>query len=229
MSSVETRKRLINAACEVILTERSFEAVTQREVAKRANVPASVIGYHFGSFEGLCVAALQRAYLRLNSGRLNDLQSTVDKYRPAPAPLAEVIRALVSRSVRMWLDPRSEHQIFVYAQRMQAMSSRPELYLSLHEDIEHHRIFVAALSRAAPWLSDAQISLRLVAALGFRSEMIRHAIRSATLTGGSIDFDDADEVIEAMVGVIAAMFNPPPPEGVALPAKLPRIRRATKH
>jgi AcrR family transcriptional regulator len=209
MSTAETRERLIDATIVVICRVRNYENVTTRAIAAEAGVLLSAITYHFGSLEGLAVAAAERVYRRMNAERLVALQKATDNARPAAAPVADIARALVGPSIRWMMDPTSAYPVLAYINRLLPSTARPDLYQRLHDEIEHHRMFIAALSRTVPELSDEEIGWRLVAALGFRSEVLRHPQRTALLAGDAVDFEDADDIIERLVEVIVPMFVPP--------------------
>lgn len=226
MHTNPTAQRLVEAAERVICGAAHANAVTSRAIAAAAGANLSAIAYHFGSLDGLIAATATQVYRRLNTERLNLLQRAVDRHRPAPPPVAEVIEALIGPSVRWSLNPASPYPVFDYISRLNALSPRPELYRPMAEEVGAHRAFIAVLRRAAPWLSAADVGWRINAALGIRSQVNRHRLRSAVLTEGAFDLDDPEVVIARMVEIIAPMFQRMAADHPA-PRPLPRIRSAT--
>jgi AcrR family transcriptional regulator len=75
-----TRERVLAAARDVLL-ERGFSQTSTRAVAERADVPLSLVHYHFGSKQRLLIEVLERENTLLLE-RQHELYAT-------PAPLAE--------------------------------------------------------------------------------------------------------------------------------------------
>jgi hypothetical protein len=81
-----------------------------------------------------------------------------------------------------------------------------------------------AFRQIAPWLSDAEIGFRLHIALGIRSNVVRDRRRLEALVGNAYDLNNADEVIELRVSVIAPMFQPPSGPTRSKPASMGFLR-----
>ena len=75
-----TRERVLTAARDVLL-ERGFSQTSTRAVAERADVPLSLVHYHFGSKQQLLIEVLEREN-ELLLERQRELYAT-------PGPLAE--------------------------------------------------------------------------------------------------------------------------------------------
>ncbi len=202
-----TGTRLIDA-CEQLLCEiGSIEELTARRVARLAGTQPSSVSYHFGSQEQLVIATAERVYKRLNAERLTLLNAAVQRAAPRAPLLEDVIAALVGPSVRWSLEPGSKYPVLAHFTTMAQRSSTPELYRSMIEGIEHHRVFIPHLRILAPWLDEAEIGWRMSCALGIRSQVTRNRLRNEVLTGRTIDFSDADAVIAQIVAVVAPMFR----------------------
>lgn len=213
MSDIAITSKLIDACEQVMCEAEHLDDVTVRKVVARAGVNVAAISYHFGSQEKLIFLVGQRVYQRLNAERLTLLQRAVDRGRPGPAALDDLIEALVGPSVRWSLNPRSSYRVLFHFTMMMQRSKHPELYRSIIEGVEHHRAFVCHFQRIAPWLSEAEVGWRISCALGIRSQVTRHRARTAVLTNHEIDLHDADAVIAGMVAVIAPMFRREPGYG----------------
>ena len=202
-----TSKKLIDA-CEQLLCEISYiEELTARRIARLAGTPPSSVAYHFGSQEQLIVTTAERVYKRLNAERLTLLNQAVQKAAPQPPALEGIIEALIGPSVRWSLDPASRYPVLRHFTTLAQRSGHPELYRDMIEDIEHHRMFMPYFQMLAPWLSEAEIGWRMICALGIRSQVTRNRLRNEVLTGHTIDFSDAEEVIAHIVAVVAPMFR----------------------
>src|SRR5579863_5309499 len=79
-----TRERVLGAAREVLL-ERGYAQTSTRAVAERADVPLSLVHYHFGSKQQLLIDVLERE----NEMLLARQRELYDQ----PGPLAEKWRA----------------------------------------------------------------------------------------------------------------------------------------
>lgn len=204
-----TATKLIDA-CERLLCEiGSIDELTARRVAMVAGTTPSSVSYHFGSQEQLIIATAERVYKRLNAERLSLLNSAVQRASPNPPALEDVIAALVGPSVRWSLDQDSRYPVLAHFTSMAQRSSAPELYRSIIEGIEHHRVFFPYFRLIAPWLSEAEIGWRMSCALGIRSQVTRSRLRNEVLTDHTIDFSNAEEVVARIVEVVAPMFRRP--------------------
>ena len=202
-----TATKLIDA-CERLLCEiGSIEELTARRVAAAAGTAPSSVSYHFGSQEQLVIATAERVYQRLNAERLSLLNAAVQHSAPNPPTLENLIAALVGPSVRWSLEPDSKYPVLSHFTSMAQRSRSPELYRSIIEGIEHHRIFIPFFHLLAPWLSEAEIGWRMSCALGIRSQVTRSRLRNEVLTKRTINFSDADEVIARIVEVVTPMFR----------------------
>jgi AcrR family transcriptional regulator len=202
-----TALKLVDA-CEQLLCEiGSIEELTARRVATLAGTTPSSVSYHFGSQEQLIIAAAERVYKRINAERLSLLNAAVQRAAPRPPVLEDVIAALIGPSVRWSLDPGSKYPVLSHFTSMAQRSRDPELYRSIIEGIEHHRVFIPYFRQLAPWLSDAEIGWRMSCALGIRSQVTRSRLRNEVLTDHTIDFSDAEAVIAQIGAVVAPMFR----------------------
>lgn len=202
----DTRTRLLDAAEKIICEAQGSLDISVRRITAEADVNIAAVNYHFGSLERLAVAAGQRVYDRLNKARLNELQAAVDRAAPATPPVRDVLRALIGTSVRWSLDPNSPYAVFQYLNRLTSMSDTPEIFKDMVSDVGSHRIFAEYLGRAAPWFDRSEISWRLAAALGVRSQFTRHPARNSILTGQPVASMDADDLIDELCTIIAPMF-----------------------
>ncbi|EBV3599862.1 TetR/AcrR family transcriptional regulator [Escherichia coli] len=201
--------KLINA-CEQLLCEvKSIDDLTVRSIAAEAGTTASAVSYYFGSQEQLIIATATRVYKRLNAERLSLLNAAIQATAPDPPRIDDLVAALIAPSVRWSLDPSSRYPVLSHLTAMAQLSSKPELYRQILEGIEHYSMFMPHFRAVAPWLTDAEIGWRISCALGIRSQVTRNGLRNEVLTGRSIDFSDANVVINHIVAVVSPMFRQP--------------------
>lgn len=201
--------QLLTACEELLCSVKSIDELTARSVANAAGTTASAVSYYFGSQEQLIIAVATRVYKRLNAERMSLLNAAIQKAAPRPPHIDDLVAALIGPSVRWSLDPSSRYAVLAHFTSMAQRSSKPELYRQILEGIEHHRMFIPYFREIAPWLDEAEIGWRMSCALGIRSQVTRNRLRNEVLTGHSIDFSNADEVIGHIVAVVAPMFRAP--------------------
>jgi AcrR family transcriptional regulator len=210
MSKTNTAEKL-KIACEALLRASPRpEAVTVRSIAQLAGTNVGAISYHFGSVEQLIFSVAERVYLRLNAERLSLLHTAVHKSQPGPARVEDLITALVGPSIRWSLDPQSDYAVLRHITTIAQASDNPEIFRSMIEDIDHHRVFVPHFARIAPWLSDVEIGFRMSCLLGIRSQMTRNRSRTEQLTNHQLDLGNADVVLAQVIAAAAPMFTTPP-------------------
>lgn len=202
-----TSIRLLDACEELLCRVDSIDQLTARRLASVAGTTPSSISYHFGSQERLIIATAERVYKRLNAERLSMLNAATQRSSPSLPALEDVIAALVGPSVRWSLAPNSKYRVLAHFTSMSQRSQDPEAYRSVIEGIEHHQVFIHQFKLLAPWLSEADIGWRMSCALGIRSQVTRSRLRNEILTAHTIDFSDAEQVIERIVEVVAPMFR----------------------
>ncbi|UXN72337.1 TetR family transcriptional regulator [Devosia sp. A8/3-2] len=154
-------------------------------------------------------SAAERVYLRLNAERLALLQAAVQRAHPAPAPVEDIIVALIGPSIRWSLDPHSSYGVLRHMTSIAQSSDHPEIFRSMVEDIDHHRLFIPHFRKIAPWLSDVDIGFRISCLLGVRSQMTRSRDRTDELTDHSLDLGDPNVVLARVVAATAPMFTSP--------------------
>lgn len=88
------RDRILDAA-EYLFAERGFEAVTLRQIAKKACVDVALASYHFGKKDALFTAVFQRRASELNRRRLEALAQAKDEARPNDVGVEAIISAFL--------------------------------------------------------------------------------------------------------------------------------------
>ncbi|NGP16977.1 TetR family transcriptional regulator [Devosia aurantiaca] len=217
MNKTNTAERLKIACEELLRASARPEAVTVRSIAQLAGTNVGAISYHFGSVEQLIYSVAERVYLRLNAERLALLHTAVQRSHPGPARVEHLITALVGPSIRWSLDPQSDYAVLRHITTIAQASDNPEIFRSMIEDIDHHRVFIPHFARIAPWLSDVEIGFRMSCLLGIRSQMTRNRSRTEQLTNHQLDLGNADVVLAQVIAAAAPMFTTPPGNSNAVP------------
>lgn len=104
------RRTAILLAAERLFGDRGYHAVSIREVAEAAAVPLGLIGYYFGSKEGLLrgIFAYRQPTIEERIGGLRRVMQDVAGLHPDQA-LREIVRAFVEPVVRLRATPASEY------------------------------------------------------------------------------------------------------------------------
>lgn len=216
-----TRDRLIEACIRVIVTARTPHSVTVREVARVSGTGVAALDHYYCSLDDLIIASGTRLYAQVNHERMYALQQAVERARPDPAPLRDLLTALIGPRVRWSLDPARPYGVFRYIIGMSAGGAQTDCLRPLTDQVEQQRAFIAALQRAAPWFDEIKIGWRLNAALGVRSQVLREQRRTMLLTRGQPDLSDPDTDIDLMLDVIQPMFSRPELQRASTPTRHP--------
>lgn len=205
-----TAERLQTACEELLKAAEHPETVTVRSIAQRASANIGAVSYHFGSLEQLIFSVAKRVYLKLNAERLALLQAAIQQAHPNPAPIEDLIVALVGPSIRWSLDPTSSYSVLRHMTSLAQSSDHPEIFRPMIDDIDHHRLFIPHFRRLAPWMSDVDIGFRMSCLLGVRSQMTRNRRRTDELTNHELDLGDPKVVLDQLVAAMAPVFTTPP-------------------
>jgi AcrR family transcriptional regulator len=134
---IKTKERLLAAALES-LKEDGFAGATSRAIARRGGVNQALVFYHYGSLDGLLLAALERT----SEERLGHYRARID----AIETLDELLRAARS----LYEQDRASGHVTVVSQMIAGSLARPELAPQV-------------LERMQPWLDFAERTIeRLV-------------------------------------------------------------------
>lgn len=135
-SSGQTREQLLDAALATLRRD-GFAAATSRAIAREADVNPALIFYHFGSVDGLLLAALDRT----SAERLRRYREAVDE--------AETLEQLVAVAGRVYEEDRAAGHMTVVAQMLAGSVARPELAPEM-------------VRRMDPWLELAEEAIEKV-------------------------------------------------------------------
>jgi AcrR family transcriptional regulator len=125
-SGEATRRQIVEAALET-LRKDGFAGATSRAIARAGGFNQALIFYHFGTLDGLLLAALDRT----SEERLERYRDVIDR--------AESVDELVAAVARLYAEDRKLGHMTVVAQMVAGSAARPELKPEL-------------VTRMEPWL-----------------------------------------------------------------------------
>jgi AcrR family transcriptional regulator len=129
-----TRQRIVDAALKTLKKE-GFAGTTSRAIARTGGFNQALIFYHFGSLDGLLLAALDRT----SEERLERYQNAVDEAATAEE-LAEVAASI-------YAEDRDRGHMTVVSQMVAGSVARPELAREV-------------VARMEPWIELCEEALR---------------------------------------------------------------------
>ena len=129
-----TRKRIVDAALKTLKKE-GFAGATSRAIARAGGFNQALIFYHFGSLDGLLLAALDQT----SDERLSHYRAAVDEAQTAEE-LAEVAAGI-------YAEDRDRGHMTVVSQMVAGSVARPELAKEV-------------IARMEPWIELCEDALR---------------------------------------------------------------------
>lgn len=208
--ATDTKSRLLRVA-ERLFAEHGFDGVSVRQLTAAAGVNLAAVNYHFGSKEGLLAAIFELRCRPMNDERLRRLSDCAERAN-RPRMLEQIIAAFIGPALASSAD-RGGGTEFT---RLRATLSveHNELARTLiarYFDTTSQR-FVAALGRAVPHLSRAELYWRFHFLLGALYYSMINPSRIAHLSDELCDAGDVEAVLTQMVAFIAAGFRAPSPD-----------------
>jgi AcrR family transcriptional regulator len=181
----ETRERLISSAQDTI-HELGFNRASSREIARRSGVTYGVIQHHFGTYEAVLLAAVQREGARLRELLTNaEISGTTTEEKLAS--VVELVWSFVSR-------PENLVYMEIHTNLMRDPSTSEDAIRLLHEgtsDIEE--LWLEVMRKAF----DQQEQDPRLRRLLFGT--MRGLAISAWMNQGALDFTTEREIfVEAM-------------------------------
>lgn len=121
-----TRRQIVEAALETLKTE-GFAGATSRAIGRAGGFNPALIFYHFGTLDGLLLAALDRTS-----------EERLERYRQTVAE-AKSVDELVAEVARLYAEDRERGHMTVISQMVAGSIARPELARAM-------------VARMEPWL-----------------------------------------------------------------------------
>ena len=130
----KTRKRIVDAALKTLKKE-GFAGATSRAIARAGGFNQALIFYHFGSLDGLLLAALDQT----SEERLGRYRAAVDG--------AETAQDLAEVAASIYAEDRDRGHMTVVSQMVAGSVARPELAKEV-------------VARMEPWIELCEDALR---------------------------------------------------------------------
>jgi AcrR family transcriptional regulator len=210
----ETRTRILDAAEELFM-QHGFEGTSMRLLTAKAGVNLAAVNYHFGSKDALLLAVFKRRAVDLNRERLNLLREAEARAGDGPAPLYDILHALVCPPIRWTQRPGSGPSVFIQFMGRVRTDGTPEMRNLMDKEVRHLLPFANSLTRTLPDLPQEEIFWRLHFTLALMHYTITDLRRLEAISGGICDLGDTDALIARMVGFAVAGFEAPALKAVA--------------
>jgi AcrR family transcriptional regulator len=217
-SRPQTRQIILEAA-QRLFAQKGFAEVSLRELTRVAGVNLAAVHYHFGSKDGLALAAFRRAATMVNRERLRLLRLAEEEAAPAAASVRSLAAALAGPAIRFSAssDFINLYNHFVAFARSSPTSEQtgeqagPAAARALLErEVGHLERFADAFHRALPHLPITEIHWRLHFAMGVQHALYTDLNRLSALSKGACDRSDIDAVIARAVDFIVAGMQASP-------------------
>ncbi len=202
-------KEIILDTAERLFAERSFSSVSLREITAEAGVNLAAVNYHFGSKDALLLAVFKRRAVDLNRERLNLLREAEARAGDGPAPLHDILHALLCPPIRGTQRPGSGPSVFIQFMGRVRTDGTPEMRNLMDKEVGHLHPFANSLTRTLPDLPRDEIFWRLHFTLALMHYTIADLRRLDAISGGICDLGDTDALIARMVGFAVAGFKAP--------------------
>lgn len=210
----ETRQVILDTA-ERMFVEKGYSGVTLRDLTAAAGVNLASVNYHFGSKDALLLEVFRRGSISINRARLRLLQEVEARSGEASPDVRAVLRALFAPPLRatLTIDSTGNEGRTIYMQFVAraVLDGPPQMREMIETDVGHLHRFVEALAIALPHLDRTELLWRFHFAMGSLHSMYTNMRRLDALSGGSIEIDDVEAVIDRLVEYCAAGLEGPLP------------------
>lgn len=207
-ATTSTKSRILDAA-EQLFAERGFDAASLRAITGKAGVNLSAVNYHFQSKEALIRAVLARRVQPITRQRLALLDYHEAKKGDGLVPIEDIVRSLVAPLFDLRDSLPGGSQIISLLGRLY---SEPRLWKIFFEELgETVPRFTAALRRALPHLSKAELFWRIHFAIGAMNHTLGGIHMLELLSKGACDTSDAKGIAQRLTAFITAGLSLPDP------------------
>lgn len=206
-SECSTKNAILDTA-ERLFAGNGFEATSLRQITAEAHANLGAVNYHFKSKDALILAVLSRMFQPVNEHRLRLLDAIEARAGGKPLPVESILEALFRPPLELVSQPGRAGWYFP---RLLAFClTEPGAYLKpLVEDefAQKTRRFHAALRRACPGLTRAEVRWRLQFSMGAFIHTAGHPQLLEITSEGLCVSGDAEAVLTRIVGFCAAGFR----------------------
>jgi AcrR family transcriptional regulator len=204
ISEPSARDKILEAA-EMLFAEEGLHGVSMRQIAVAAKVPIGLIGYHFGSKDGLYRAVFERRSPTVVEQRLAGLRLAEDE-PDAGRRLELIVKALVLPMVRLrTIDAQARFGRLMAREASDpnafARGIIPEIFDPVAQEV------VAALAGALPERSRTQIYWGYQFMLGALIFLMADTGRIERLSDGRCNSHDAEAIARYLVPFLVAALR----------------------
>lgn len=202
------RRQAVLSAAEKLFAQRGYHAVTIRQIAREAAVPAALVGYHFGHKQELFHAIFAH-HQRLHAECIEAIRAVA--LRPdQPMALPHLVSAFVHPFVRCRRDMHGTHHALLLARAIARAGEEAEPALRAFAD-SLAMAFIAALTALNPGTSrdDAAWAYRFAMGALLHHLTDDHAPRTTDCTRCPAPACDAGRLVDFIVGGVRAMLLRP--------------------
>jgi AcrR family transcriptional regulator len=213
-SESTTKLQILDAAIQ-LFGERSFDAVSLRDITAKAKANLGAVNYHFGSKLNLIREVLKALAAPINEERIASLSEYEASLNGSRPDLETVVRILVGPFV--YAARNKDSRSFYYPRLLMLARTLPGNLIGSFISDQHDtmaRQFIKAFGRAVPELAEEDAFWRYDFTIGAMLNIVGDSYRSyrlKRLSDGRCDTDDADRIIDELVTFVAAGMKGPAP------------------
>jgi AcrR family transcriptional regulator len=208
-----SKRKLLDAA-EQLFADKGFEAVSVRDITGLAKTNVASVNYYFGSREALLGMVMMRYMIPVTQERLARLEALEKKWSGKPAPLEEIIEALVRPLMTQVRKSELSERLFykligrIFAQQADQLPAPIEE--QLRQVIDRFR---RAFEKALPTLISEDLVWRMHFMAGGMIHMLTHRDVLNRLTSGSSGAPSMEAILSRFIRFVAAgLRDGTPPE-----------------
>jgi AcrR family transcriptional regulator len=209
-AAAETRERLLDTA-EQLFAEEGIARTSLRAITLAAGVNVAAIHYHFGSKEALLQSVFARHLAPVNQERLARLEAIEESATEQRLPLERVLEAFLAPVLALLGDPEGARLAVLFGR----LYTEPEdlvVNLLREQFREVADRFTAALRRALPELSEAEVVWRLHCAIGAVGHVLASAHQPEVARELGLPRSDDATMLRRLTAFCAAGFRAPEAE-----------------
>jgi AcrR family transcriptional regulator len=203
-----TAERILDVA-EAMFAEQGYRAVSVRSITLACDANIAAVHYHFGSKQVLLEQIFERRSGVINGARRELLAQCAEGEGRAPL-LEQVLEAYLRPSFALPSNDEGARRFM----RLRSVVAHEQAELSTNLIAKHFndisRLFINALTEAAPHLLRIDVHWRFHFLLGAHYYTLSNPGRSQDLSAGQCDPSDLEAALAEMVAFVSAGFRAPP-------------------
>ncbi|MCF6311268.1 MAG: TetR family transcriptional regulator [Verrucomicrobiales bacterium] len=204
--ATEVRARILEAA-EQLFATHGFDTVSLRQITTKAGVNVAAVNYYFGSKAGLEVEVLGRVVRPINESRLQMLNDAEKEAGGRALEVECILHAALMPAIQTIKE--SEHSdpvVLKLAGRCMSETGEemPVAIKKLFNQTDHR--FCAALAKALPHLSKAEVFWRFHFTMGAMLYSLTQHETLVMMSDGEVTADDAGKALQQLVAFAAGGF-----------------------